>query len=71
MIGDRLLTDVAYGNLNKMLTIYVEPFDVTVEPLGVKLVKITLSHTFEIFVPQGRRAENQLWEDCKRQQLQV
>jgi len=38
MIGDRLLTDVVFGNLNGMLTIYVDPFELDTEPPGVRLV---------------------------------
>ena len=39
MIGDRYLTDVAFGNRHGMLTIRPEPFTVANEPLEVRAVR--------------------------------
>mmetsp|Transcript_28936 Transcript_28936/g.53175 ORF Transcript_28936/g.53175 Transcript_28936/m.53175 type:complete len:289 (-) Transcript_28936:211-1077(-) len=39
MVGDRYFTDILYGNRHGMLTVYVQPFNVAVEPKGVVLAR--------------------------------
>lgn len=43
MIGDRLLTDIVFGNLNGMFTIYVDPIETKTEPFGVRFVHKSLT----------------------------
>ncbi|KXZ50576.1 hypothetical protein GPECTOR_16g751 [Gonium pectorale] len=38
MVGDRYLTDIAFGNRHGMLTVHVQPLTSKGEPLGVLLV---------------------------------
>lgn len=43
MIGDRLLTDIVFGNLNGMFTIYIDPIETETEPFGVRFVQNSLT----------------------------
>eukprot|EP00210_Caulerpa_lentillifera_P005433 g5195.t1 len=56
MIGDRLLTDVVFGNRNGMFTIYIEPIETETEPFGVRF---------------ARSVEDRLWTKWKHEDIQV
>ena len=40
MVGDRLMTDVLFGNTNDMATVYVHPFETPWDKLGYSFSSI-------------------------------
>lgn len=52
MVGDRYLTDIVFGNMTGMLTIYTYPLS-NVEPYSTSLVNFTFNIIINSFFRQG------------------
>ncbi|XP_049931871.1 phosphatidylglycerophosphate phosphatase 1, chloroplastic/mitochondrial isoform X2 [Nymphaea colorata] len=58
MVGDRVLTDIVYGNRNGFLTILTEPLNSTEEPLAVKQVRKLETYLLDLWRRKGLKAKS-------------
>ncbi|KAF3793384.1 Uncharacterized protein EJ110_NYTH09353 [Nymphaea thermarum] len=58
MVGDRVLTDIVYGNRNGFLTILTEPLNSTEEPFAVKQVRKLETYLLDLWRRKGLKAKS-------------
>lgn len=61
MVGDRYLTDVAFGNRHGMLTIYCRPLVSHGEPVGVRVARGVENFFLKQWIQQGAKAPLHRW----------